>query len=215
MKEQEKDILNPELEDYITRLFPVEDEIVSDMEARASETGMPVIGSLVGQFLKQITLISGAGTVFEMGSGFGYSAYWFAKALGDRGHITCTDYSRENLDNARDYFQKAGFKTGIKYLAGDSLELLSNSRGTFDIIFNDIDKEYYPGVPDLAYSKLNKGGLLITDNVLWHGRVAEDSQLPSTRGVQKYNQRLTEHDGFLTTIIPLRDGLSVSMKLDL
>lgn len=214
MKDEEKTILNPLLEDYISELFTIGDDTTKEMEKKAEEIGMPIIGSAVGKFLMQITLISKSISIFELGSGFGYSAYWFAQAVGENGNIICTDYSSQNKDLALKYFEQAGIKTGIQFKTGDSLEILNSTDSSFDIIFNDIDKEFYPAVIEPAYQKLNPGGLLITDNVLWHGRVVGGSELPSTTGVRKYNDLLSGDSRFLTTVIPIRDGLAVSMKMD-
>lgn len=214
MKKDEDIIVNPKLEQYISGLFTIKDDIISEMERKSEETGMPIIGSSVGKFLMQITLISRSTSVLELGSGFGYSAYWFAQALGEQGSIICTDYSAGNRDLAMDYFRRSGVETGIDFITGDSLDVLRSFDTRFDIIFNDIDKEFYPGVIDPAYEHLNPGGLLITDNVLWHGRVVGGDDLPSTEGVRKYNELMSKDSRFLTTVIPIRDGLSVSMKMD-
>jgi len=90
---------------------------------------------------------------------------------------------------------------------------LEETEGEFDVIFNDIDKEYYPLVVDEGYKKLRRGGLFITDNVLWFGRVLTDDLSPSTKGVKEFTRLLFEKKGFLTTIIPIRDGISLSVKL--
>lgn len=214
MKKDEDIIVNPKLEEYISGLFTLKDDIISEMERKSQETGMPIIGNSVGKFLMQITLISRSTSVFELGSGFGYSAYWFAQALGEQGNIICTDYSAGNRDLALDYFRRSGVETEINFITGDSLDVLTSFDAKFDIIFNDIDKEFYPGVIDPAYDSLNPGGLLITDNVLWHGRVVGGDDLPSTGGVRKYNELMSKDSRFLTTVIPIRDGLSVSMKMD-
>jgi len=209
-----KYIVNPQIEDYLEKLFPPDEGVIGEMQRKAYETGMPIIGRMVGNYLCQLAIISNSVKFFEMGSGFGYSALWFAKAAGETGRIVCTDYSAENRQMALDYFKRARLKTDIEFLVGDSLELLGQSSEKYDIIFNDIDKEGYPDVIDTAYEKLEPGGLLITDNVLWHGRVAGDDDLPSTYGVKRYNELILMKEGFYTTIIPIRDGLSVSIKTD-
>lgn len=214
MKDEEITILNPAVENYIDSQYTISDEILTEMERKAVETGMPVVGSTVGRLLKQLALLSGAGSIFELGSGFGYSAYWFALAVGDKGKIVCTDYSDENRNLALGYFDKSGLNTYIDFRTGDSLQLLKTTDQKFDIIFNDIDKEFYPEVVEPACERLKKGGLLISDNVLWYGRVTGGSDLPSTEGVKKYNELVSSNDSLFTTIIPLRDGLSVSMKME-
>ncbi len=213
LSQTDKFIVNPEIEHYIESLTPPEDDILGEMEAYAGENDFPIVGPLVGRFLFQIALISGAKRVMDLGSGFGYSAYWFAKAVGEGGSVVFTDMSAGNSKLAGDYFKRAGLSSRIDIRTGNALEILDGTEGGFDIIFNDIDKEHYPRVVAKAYGKLRKGGLLVTDNILWFGRVLGDDSSPSTEGVREFTRILLSEKGFFTTIIPLRDGLSLSLKL--
>jgi len=206
-------IVNPNIEEYLRGLTPVEDEVLAEMEEMGRERDFPVVGPLVGRLLYQLAVMTGAKKVFEMGSGFGYSSYWFAKALGNEGFVVFTDLSQKNAKMAEEYFRRGGVEGKIRLHVGDSLQILRRFEEKFDIIFNDIDKEYYPLVVDQAYKKLKPGGLFITDNVLWHGKVLTDDSSPGTKGVKEFTRKLLAHDGFLTTIIPLRDGISLSVKL--
>jgi predicted O-methyltransferase YrrM len=206
-------IVNPDIDAYLERLTPAGDEILEEMEGYAKRKEFPIVGPLVGRLLFQLAVVSGAKNVIELGSGFGYSAYWFAKAVGGSGSVIFTDTSAENARMAADYFSRAGIMDRLKMITGDALSVLRESRGGFDVIFNDIDKEYYPLVVDTAYEKLRSGGIFITDNVLWSGRVLTDDVSAGTEGVREFTRRLLAHGGFFTSIIPLRDGLSVSVKL--
>jgi len=206
-------IVNPNIEEYLRGLTPVEDEVLAEMEEMGRERDFPVVGPLVGRLLYQLAVMTGAKKVFEMGSGFGYSSYWFAKALGNEGFVVFTDLSQKNAKMAEEFFRRGGVEGKIRIYVGDSLQILRRFEEKFDIIFNDIDKEYYPLVVDQAYKKLKPGGLFITDNVLWHGKVLTDDSSPGTKGVKEFTRKLLAHDGFLTTIIPLRDGISLSVKL--
>ena len=206
-------IVNPDIDAYLERLTPSGDEILEEMEEYAKRKEFPIVGPLVGRLLFQLAVVSGAKNVIELGSGFGYSAYWFAKAVGGDGGVIFTDTSAENARMAADYFSRAGIMDRLKMITGDALSVLEESRGGFDVIFNDIDKEYYPLVVDAAYEKLRSGGIFITDNVLWSGRVLTDDVSAGTEGVREFTRRLLAHGGFFTSIIPLRDGLSVSVKL--
>ena len=212
MKDFDSYILNPTVEQYIADLSTHNDPVLKEMEAQASKMEFPIIGPLVGKFLYQITEISGATRIFEMGSGFGYSALWFAKALPENGIIICTDKSEDNYKIARGYFNKAGVDMQIRYEVGESLEILRNQNGKFDIILNDIDKEQYPDVIALAEERLLKGGIMITDNVLWFGRVITNDTSISTAGVKKFNEQILSNKNFITTIIPVRDGIAVSLR---
>lgn len=206
-------IVNPEIEAYVESLSATEDEVLTEMERYALENDFPIIGPQIGRFLYQLTLISGAKRVMELGSGFGYSAYWFAKALGGSGRVTFTDSSPHNAGLAEGFLKRAGVGGIVDIKVGDALDILDRSGGDFDIIFNDIDKEYYPAVVGRAYAKLRKGGILITDNLLWHGRVVSDDGSPSTAGVLEFTKRLFSEAGFYSTVIPVRDGISLSVKL--
>ncbi|HEX9665612.1 MAG TPA: O-methyltransferase [Thermodesulfobacteriota bacterium] len=206
-------IVNPQIEEYLRSLEPTDDIILKEMEELGRERGFPIVGPLVGRLLHQLALAIGAERIFEMGSGFGYSAYWFAKALSDGGTLFFTDFSNDNGKLALSFFKRAEINNRIKIHVGDSLSILDTIPGHFDIIFNDIDKERYPLVVEKAYNRLRKGGLLIADNLLWFGRVLRNDDSSSTKGVKEFTRLLLSEKGFLTTIIPIRDGISISLKL--
>ncbi|KRT64769.1 MAG: O-methyltransferase family protein [Candidatus Dadabacteria bacterium CSP1-2] len=211
--ETETYIINPKIEEYLRNLNPIQDNVLKEMEELGNERGFPIIGPLVGSLLYQLAIIIGAKRVFDMGSGFGYSAYWFAKALGKEGLVIFAELSEKNAWLAREFFRRGGLDNRVEIHVGDALQILEETDGEFDVIFNDIDKEYYPLVVDEAYKKLRRGGLFITDNVLWFGRVLTDDLSPSTKGVKEFTRLLFEEKGFVTTIIPIRDGISLSVKL--
>ncbi len=183
------------------------------MEEMAREKNIPIVGRQVGSFLYQLAITINAKRIFELGSAFGYSAYWFAKAVGIDGQVYFTDLSKDNIVIAKDFIKLVGFEERIHIHFGDGALILDESSGEFDIIFNDIEKEDYPQVIDKAYKKLRTGGLFITDNVLWHGRVISEDKSPATEGVREFTKLLMSHKGFYTTIVPIRDGLSISVKL--
>jgi predicted O-methyltransferase YrrM len=183
------------------------------MEEWAREKEIPIVGRQVGSFLYQLAMIIKAKRIFELGSAFGYSAYWFARAVGKDGQVVFTDLSRDNIELAKEFIGRTGFQDIIQVHLGDGAVILDEINGEFDIIFNDIEKEDYPQIIDKAYRKLRSGGLFITDNVLWHGRVLSDDNSPSTQGVREFTKLLMLHTGFYTTIVPIRDGLSISVKL--
>jgi caffeoyl-CoA O-methyltransferase len=206
-------IINPKIEEYLKSISPADDAILNEMEQLGMQRGFPIVGPLVGRLLHQLALAICAESIFEMGSGFGYSAYWFAKALHNSGTLFFTEFSPDNARLALDFFKRANIDNRIKIQVGDSLSILDRTPGQFDLIFNDIDKEHYPLVVDKAYKRLRKGGLLIADNVLWFGRVLKDDDSSSTKGIKEFTRLLLSEKGFLTTIIPIRDGISISLKL--
>ncbi|MEX0999269.1 MAG: O-methyltransferase [Thermodesulfobacteriota bacterium] len=207
------DIVNPGIDAYLDSIISSEDDILSEMEEMAREKNIPIVGRQVGSFLYQLAITINAKRIFELGSAFGYSAYWFAKAVGIDGQVYFTDLSKDNIVIAKDFIKLVGFEERIHIHFGDGALILDESSGEFDIIFNDIEKEDYPQVIDKAYKKLRTGGLFITDNVLWHGRVISEDKSPATEGVREFTKLLMSHKGFYTTIVPIRDGLSISVKL--
>lgn len=214
MKKFNSNLTSPLIEDYILEKTLVKDIIVDEMHDYADSNEVPIVGPLVGKYLYQIANIAGAVNIFEMGSGFGYSAYWFAKAFTGKGRVICTDFSVEHRQAAENFFKKAGFENYLDFKTGNSMDILKESNEKYDIIFIDIDKEQYPDVINLTYDKLNSNGLMIADNTLWYGRVVEADELPSTKGIKKFNDILSSDTRFITTIIPLRDGITLSYKKD-
>ena len=183
------------------------------MEEYASEHDIPIVGPAVARVLEQLARMIEARTVFELGSAIGYSTIWWAQAVGERGHVFYTDGDAKNAERARRYFDRAGVSSRVTLHVGDALELLSEQKQQFDVIFNDVDKEDYPRVLRLAPSRLRKGGLFITDNVLWSGRVAEKTPKdPRTKAILEFNRALYKSGEFFTTILPIRDGLAVAWK---
>jgi predicted O-methyltransferase YrrM len=203
----------PETEDYLYSMLPPRDEVLNEIEAEAAKKNVPIVGPAVGRMLYQLAIMTNAKTVFEMGSAIGYSTIWWARAVGEGGRVFYTDGDRKNAEQARHYFDRAGVSKQITIKTGDALELLSEEKQQFDIIFNDVDKEAYPRVFKLAIPKLRKGGLFVTDNVLWSGQVAQKN--PTKRHTDKiieFNHLLYGSLELFTTIIPLRDGVAVAVK---
>jgi len=201
------------VDDYLYSMLPKRDEVLAEMEEYATEHSVPIVGPAVARVLQQLALMINARTVFELGSAIGYSTIWWAQAVGERGRVVYTDGDRKNAERARGYFTRAGMLDRITLHTGDALEFLSEQKQEFDIIFNDVDKEDYPRVLRLVAPRLRRGGLFITDNVLWSGRVAEKNPAdPKTRAILEFNRKLNDTAEFYTTILPIRDGLAVALK---
>ncbi|HUO17653.1 MAG TPA: O-methyltransferase [Verrucomicrobiae bacterium] len=201
------------VDDYLFSLLPKREEVLTEMEEYATAHNIPIVGPAVARVLQQLALMISARTVFELGSAIGYSTIWWAQAVGEQGRVVYTDSDQKNAERARGYFARAGVAKQISLHAGDALELLSEQKQEFDIIFNDVDKEDYPRVLRLVSPRLRKGGLFITDNVLWSGRVAQKNPTDlHTKAILEFNRKLSESKDFYTTILPIRDGLAVAMK---
>ncbi|HEX6502645.1 MAG TPA: O-methyltransferase [Terriglobales bacterium] len=206
-------ITEGQVEDYLYSLLPPRDAVLAEMEAEAAKRDIPIVGPAVGRLFQQLAMISGAKTVFEMGSAIGYSTIWWAHGVGADGRVYYTDSDQKNCDQARRYCERAGVASRVTFKLGDALELLSEEKQPFDIIFNDVDKDDYPRVLRLAVPRLKKGGLFVTDNVLWSGKVAEkDPKDSSTKAILEFNRLLYSSPELFTTIIPLRDGIAVAVK---
>lgn len=207
-------ITDPAIDEYMHSLLPARNAVLEEMEEQAIKRDIPIVGPAVGRVLYQYARLINAKKVFELGSAIGYSTLWWAQAVGESGEVFYTDGDPKNAEEARGYFERAGLAGRIRIGVGDALEQFAKQQQEFDIVFNDVDKEGYPRVLDLVVPRLRRGGLFITDNALWYGRVTQqNAKEESTRAVQEFNQRLYAMKEFFTTILPLRDGLAVAVKV--
>lgn len=206
-------IVLPEVEAYMYGLLPQRDQVLSEIEMLAASHRIPIIGPAVGRILFLLAKLINAKHVFEMGSAVGYSTIWLARGTGESGVVYYTDTDEENAKRAAVYFKKAKVSDQVRLLIGDALHLIDTVEGDFDLIFNDVGKDRYPEVFAKAYPRLRPGGLLVSDNVLWYGRVAGGNRDTATQAVREFNRLLYSTDGLFTTILPIRDGISVSLKL--
>ncbi len=204
-------IVNPDIEKFIDHLLPARDPVLAAMEAFAADRRIPIVGPAVGTVLAQLVLVSGAKRIFELGSAIGYSTIWLARAAGPDAEVHYSDGSQENARLARENFERAGVADRIEIHVGDALECLQSTDGQFDLIFNDIDKEGYPASYMVVPDRLSRRGLFVTDNALWHERVLNPPD-DTSRAVVDFDQKLFSDKEFLTSILPIRDGLLVAVK---
>ncbi len=204
-----------QINDYINQLIPPRPEEMVAMEAYAAQTNFPIIGPVCGQLCYQIARMIGARSVFEMGSGYGYSTAWFARAVRENGggkvhHVVWDDKLSQD---ARQHLDKLGYSAFMEYHVAEAIETLSQTPGPFDLIFNDIDKECYPESLPMIHEKLRPGGVLIVDNLLWSGRVFEaDGNDPETSGVRELTRLLTTDPEWVSSLVPLRDGMLIAFR---
>ena len=208
------DIVNPKIEEYLRRLYDDGDAVRHEMEELAKERKFPIVGPLVGRMLEVLTRTIGARRIFELGSGYGYSALHFARAAGPGAVVHCTELSEDNIRLAESFLTRAGVWDRVTYHRQEATAALKAVGGTWDIVYLDIDKQGYPPVVDLAHAHLRPGGLFITDNVLWSGRIleGEDDGTSATQGVKEFTRRLFSHKGFQSFINPTRDGVAVAVR---
>ena len=205
-------ILPAKLEAYMDGLLPERDAVLAEMERYAKKHDVPIIGPACGRLLYLLTQISGAKRIFEMGSAIGYSTLWFARAAGPGSQIFYTDGDSANAVRARRNLERAGVLDRVKILTGDAVELLDTVPGEFDIILIDVYKHQYPAAGKKAVARLKSGGLLITDNVLWSGKVAKPAKDRDTRSILEFNKMVYASKELFPVIVPLRDGVSVCRK---
>ena len=206
--------IQDDVEEYVYQLLPERDAVVTEIEDYAAQNRVPIIGPAVARLLTLFVQASGAKRIFEMGSAIGYSTIWLARAAGPKGKVTYTDGDPEKARRAKDYFRRAGVGKRIDVRVGDAVELLKKSPGTFDLIFNDIDKRQYPAVLRVALPKLRRGGLFITDNTLWSGKAARPAAADDldTQGIQEFNRLVYATKQLYPVLLPLRDGVTVCQK---
>src|SRR5258708_19282923 len=199
-----------DVEEYIYKLLPERDAVVREIEEYAAEHRGPIMGAAVARMLTLFVQVSGAKRIFEMGSAIGYSTIWLARAAGPKAKVIYTDGDAEKARRAKDYFQRAGVAKRIDVRVGNALELLKKTPGTFDLIFNDIDKHQYPAALRLALPKLRRGGLFITDNTLWSGKAARPAAPDDihTQGSQAFNRLVYASKELYPALMPLSDGVT-------
>ncbi len=206
-------IVNPDIEQYLSQLGALPHAILGDMEAEGAERNFPIVGPLVGRLLVSLIKFGHVHTVLECGSGFGYSAMWMAIALSENGKITCIEYDPVNIERAKSYFEKAGLAHKVTFIQGNAMEIVPTLSDTYDLIMNDVDKPQYPQILPHLLDRLRVGGMLIADNVLWKGKVTQPAVDGETRAIQEFNENLVWEKNLWSTFLPLRDGLSLSIKL--
>ena len=206
-------IVNPRIEAYVDTLWAPPDPVLAAMEALAERRRFPIVGRHTGALLGLLARCLAARRVIELGSGYGYSALWFARAMADDGKVTCSDLSADNRDLAMGYFKTAGVETRVEFKVGNALEVARGPPPGFDIVFNDIDKEDYPAAVDVAVRLLRPGGLFITDNTLWRGKVADDGPGDTpTEAVRAFNRAVFSRPDLESIIVPIRDGLTICRR---
>ena len=209
------DLLAPELTRYLDSLVPPRDAELQTMELDAARTNFPIIGPACGHFCYQIARLIGARSVFELGSGFGYSTAWFARAVRENGGgvVHHTVWDDELSARAQAHLAMLGLDSLVKFHVAEAVETLRSTAGPFDLIFNDIDKEGYPAALPVIFDHLRPGGVLIVDNLLWSGKVLEPADRSAeTEGVRELTRLVTKDPRWTATIVPIRDGLLLATR---
>jgi len=228
------ELVAPQVAAYLEQLVPPRDATLVAMEAEAKKAGFPIIGPAVGQLCYFLTRLTGARQIFELGSGYGYSTAWFARGVKENGggadgggsaprgggthragavhHVVWDDdLSRK----ARVYLGALGLAGLVQFHVGEAVAALRDANGPFDIIFNDIDKQGYPGALPAIVEKLRPGGLLVVDNMLWGGRIFDPAdRSPATEGIRAFTRLVTDDPRWIPSVIPIRDGVLVARRAE-
>jgi caffeoyl-CoA O-methyltransferase len=208
------DIVDPRIEAYMrSRLARFDEPVLLEMEAEAEARGFPIVGRNVGVTLEVLARSLGARRVIELGSGFGYSGYWFSRAVGPGGELHLTDGDPDNEHKAMDNLARVGLAGPVQFHVGDAVSTLRLLPGEFDVVYNDIDKEGYPDAWREARERVRVGGLYICDNVLWYGRVTGEGADDRTPAILEHNLLIADDDRYVSTIVPTRDGVMVAVRV--
>jgi len=208
------DIVDPAIDAYLKGLAASDDtEVLLEMEALAEERGFPIIGRLCGGLLELLARSIGARRIFEMGSGFGYSAYWFSRAVGPAGEVHLTDTDPANERQALDFLERAELHAPVRYHVEDALAALDATDGTFDIVYCDIDKAGYRKAWDAGRARVRVGGFYVCDNMLWSGRVTGPIDDVETEVIDDTNKAIASDEDWRSVIVPLRDGVVAALRL--
>jgi len=207
-------LVDPRVDRYLAEIAASDDPVLKEMELIAEQRDFPIVGPQVGRMLQVLAFAIGARRVLELGSGFGYSALWFLRGMTE-GRLVMTEGSAENSRQATRFLGMAGFDGRFEAKVGDGLVIAEGIRGPVDIVFCDVDKQDYPKALPIARRLLRPGGLFIVDNLLWDGKVLENARAAeaTTEGILQLTHLLRNATDFATTIVPIRDGVSVSVKL--
>ncbi len=215
------DILPDETKRFVRAALPEPDETLEEMEERGE--GFPTVGREVGQFLRFLAHVTDAERIFEFGSGFGYSAYWFAHALPEDGEIVLTEYDADELREAREFLEEAGFADRAVFEQGDAMDAIDRHDGPFDVVLIDHNKDGYPEALEAVRDKVAPGGVIVADNAMVSGIQDFDGILAAlegddpkmdeeTRGIAEYLLSMREDEEFETSVIPLGEGIAVSYR---
>jgi predicted O-methyltransferase YrrM len=208
------DIVNPQVERYMRSLLERYDHpVLNEMEAQAERRSFPAVGRMVGVTLELLARSIGATRVFELGSGFGYSAYWFARAAGGDGEIHCTDDDPTLVQQGKAFLAEAGLGSRVTWHLGDALGSFAETEGTFDVVFVDINKTEYPGAWRAASGRIRLGGLYIADNTIAAGNGNVFGEGDVADAMREHNRLIAGDERYISTIVPTREGVLTALRI--
>ena len=206
------------VERYLAGLNQLADPVLLEVARAGDKQDLPLVDAEVGALLRVLATAVGATRILEIGTAIGYSGIWLAGALPANGMLLTMERDHKRAEQARENFVRARLADRVNVIVGDAQRLLAKVSGPFDLIFQDADKQQYVPMLDRLVDLLRPGGLLVTDNVLWDGEVvpgfvrSPKREVDETRAIAEYNKRLSRHPRLMTTIVPLRDGIAISVR---
>jgi len=209
-------IINIVQQNYLSSFRKISDELIDEMEKYAQAHNVPILSWQSAEFLEQLVIVKNPKRVLELGTAIGYSSIRIARNLNGKSVLHTIEKSADNLVVAKEYISKSGVAGKIKLLEGDALNIMPQLKKKYDLIFLDADKEDYKRLFDYSLVLLRRGGLLIVDNLLWHGYTAS-SRVPkqykeSTNHIREFNNLFMNQPNLKATIIPVGDGLGIGVK---
>ncbi len=208
--------MDERLQRYVTELFAAEDPILAAIRARHAAAGLPPIhiSPEEGKLLHLLLLTIGATTVLEIGALGGYSGVWLARALAPQGRLTTIEKDPRHARIARQAFAEAGLDARVRLIEGAALDVLPTLTPGFDAVFVDADKEPLAQYFEWSMRLLRPGGLLLCDNAFFHGAAVDtEDRSPAAAGVRAFNRLAAGDPRLVATIVPVRDGLVVGVKV--
>ena len=203
------------VQDYLVSLVPPREPELQKMEEYAEKNDFPIIGPTCGYYCYQLARMLKAKSVFELGSGYGYSTAWFAKAVKENGGgvVHHTVWDEDLSKRAAGHLSALGSADVVQFHVAEAVDTLRQTPGPFDIIFNDIDKEGYPDSLPVIKEKLRHGGILIIDNMIWHGQILNpNDHEKSMEAIRRFTRDITTDLDWIVSLIPARDGMIVAYK---
>lgn len=207
------DIVPDRIEAYVDAHLAPRDPPLAAVEAQGERERWPIVGPAEGALLHLLTRLVKARRALELGTAIGYSGTWIARGLEAGGELVTVEVDPNTAKLAAENLKKTGVADRVRILVGDAKEVVRDLEGPFDLIFLDVDKASYPALLPACADRLRVGGLLVTDNVLWSGRVVKSRVDADTRAIQAYNDALAADRRFASVILTLRDGVSVALKI--
>ncbi|MEF8840725.1 MAG: O-methyltransferase [Haloarculaceae archaeon] len=212
------------VESYARLVGPEPDGVLAEMEAKAEREGFPTVGPAVGGWLRFLAGLVDARRVFEFGSGFGYSAYWFAGVLPEDGEVVLTEIDADELEAARGFLERGGHADRARFEHGDAVEIVERYDGPFDCVLIDNEKERYAEAFEAVRGKVPAGGLVLADNAVAAGPIefealpellsdADVETTEATRGIAEYLRMIRADPAFETVLLPVGEGVAASRRL--